>query len=70
MLLPFLGCKFVGKDLKDNGYKNTLEKSVVVQPLWCLCDSLHQASRTEQSGCFRMWLLRIERYLYISLCVG
>lgn len=31
LLLPFLECKGVSKDLKDNGYKNTLQKSAIVQ---------------------------------------
>lgn len=65
MPLPFLGCKLVGKHLKDNECKDTLEKSAIVQPLWCLCISNHQASRTEQSDCLGMLLFRIERYLCI-----
>lgn len=57
-LLPFLKCKFVNRDLKDNGYESTLGNFVVVQILWCLSDSNHWTNSSERRGCFRMLLFR------------
>lgn len=31
LLLPFLECECVSKDLKDNRYKDTLQKSAIVR---------------------------------------
>ena len=46
--LPLLEYQFVGKDLNVMGIKTLLEKSIVVQTLWCLCDSNHWDSSSDR----------------------